>query len=99
MIKMTQMISFPSTEEALNFYSTVYKPMLDVLEFLERYEASEVSGLLATESSPQLIVELYFKDEHAMDSAFASNSGKSISRELTALGGKNVLAFESKLLE
>ena len=99
MVKMVQLFRTGGREEAEAFFAGTYKPVLDQLPGLERYEASLVTGLPLGEFQANLIVDLYFQDEPAMDAAFASAEGKNISRELTALGGKNVESIESVIIE
>lgn len=99
MLRMTQLIRFASKEDAREFYNGTYKDLLGGFEGLKEFRAAEVRGMPLGGTHADLIVDLYFEDEHAMDAAFATDHGRRISRELSGLGGKNVDIFECSPLD
>jgi len=99
MIKVTQLISFATKSDAMTFYQTGIQPSLKALNGLLRYEASEIVGLPLGSLQPQILLELYFENEEAMEAAFAGGEGRKLVRELTSVGGKNIESFESRVFD
>ena len=99
MIRMTHLLLSADEDEGLPAYlSETYMPLLRELPGAERVEAAVVTGRTLGEIPVRAIVDVYFSDEDAMNSAFASAEGRKVSREIMGGRGANMDILTSTVL-
>jgi uncharacterized protein (TIGR02118 family) len=94
MLKLIALYKHPPDPEGFDrHFREVHLPLLRQFPGLIRLEVSRITGAPIGESRYHAIAEAYFRDQDALDAAFASKEGKAVIRDIMSFAADVITVF------